>query len=123
MIRITQDPFSTIRLLSVTAGSDPAGEPLLSNAGVLFEEGAARTAWDGLPETPAGPIRFLTVTTNDLTGPELTALVSRLNDRPAPLGLSEVSAARVAHLHAEATRLLERAPDLRSDDDEPGGPC
>lgn len=123
MIQITQDPFSTIRLLSVPAGSDTSGEPLLSNAGVLIEEGAARTAWDGLDRTPAGPVQFLTSTSNDLTGPELTALANRLNDRPAPLGLSEVSAARVRHLHAEATRLLDRAPDLRSDDDELGEPC
>jgi hypothetical protein len=119
MITSAHEPFSTLRLLSVPAGSDPSGEPLLSNAGLLIEVGSARTAWDGLPEAPAGPVRFLTVTTNDLTGPELSSLANRLNDRPPPLGLSEASAARVAHLHAEATRLLGRAPGLGPEG--PGG--
>ena len=119
MITTTYEPFSTLRILSVPTGSDRSGEPILSNAGLLIEEGEARTAWDGLPEAPAGPVRFLTVTTNDLTGPELSSLANRLNGLPLPMGLSEVSTARVAHLHAEATRLLERAPDLGPEG--PGG--
>lgn len=39
MITTAQEPFSTLRLLSVPAGSDPYGEPLLSNAGLLIEGG------------------------------------------------------------------------------------
>lgn len=116
MIRTDKHMFSTLRLLTVPAGADPGTEPLLSHAGVLIDAKGARTAWDGLTGVAGQERRLLTTTSNDLTGPELTALASRLGGRPAPLRLSEPSAARVAQLHEEATRLLgQGAP-------EPSGP-
>lgn len=116
MIRTDKQMFSTLRLLTVPAGADPVAEPLLSHAGVLIDAEGARTAWDGLTGVAGRERRFLTTTTNDLTGPELSALANRLGGRPAPLRLPETSAARVAQLHEEATRLLgQGAP-------EPSGP-
>lgn len=109
MIRTDHHPFSTLRLLTVPAESDPGAEPLLTHAGVLIDAVGARPAWDGLTGVAEQERRFLTTTTNDLTGPELTAVASRLGGRPAPRSLPETSAARVALLHEEAARLL--APD------------
>lgn len=116
MIRTDHHPFSTLRLLTVPAESDPGAEPLLTHAGVLIDAVGARPAWDGLTGVAEQERRFLTTTTNDLTGPELTALASRLGWRPAPLRLSEPSAARVAQLHEEAVRLLGHGAP------EPSGP-
>lgn len=114
MIRTDKHMFSTLRLLTVPAGADPGAEPLLSHAGVLIDAEGARPAWDGLTGVAGRERRFLTTTTNDLTGPELSALANRLGGRPAPLRLPETSAARVALLHEEAARLL--APDLTGPD-------
>lgn len=110
MTRVTFLPFSTLRLLTLPAGAEPGDEPLLSNAGVLIDDAGARSSWDGVDRPVTGEIRFLTTTGNDLTGPELKALANRLNGAPAPIGLSEASAARVAALFEEAGRLLEPEP-------------
>lgn len=121
MLQTDHSPFSTLRLLTVPAGTDPDSEPLLRHAGVLLEGGGARPAWDGVTGPVTAQVRFLTTTGNDLTGPELKALANRLNDLPLPIGLTEASRARVGQLHGEAVRLLGEAPGAGPD--ELGGPA
>lgn len=122
MIRTTHNPFSTLRLFDLSAGADPETEPLLANAGILLEPEGARPSWDGAMGPVNRTLRFLTTTGNDLTGPELKALANRLNDLPLPIGLSEVSSARVSQLFAEAVQLLDRSPEPGSDPSGTGGP-
>lgn len=106
MILIEHEPFSTARLLTIPTGADPSTEPLLSHAGVLVEDGAASSSWDGVATISPLPRRFLTTTVNDLTGPELIALANLLNAGQNPVGLPEASSARIWALHEEVTRLL-----------------
>jgi hypothetical protein len=122
MIQTDQLPFSTLRLLTVPARSDPGPEPLLRHAGVLIGPEGARTAWDGVELSGGAPVRFLTTTDNDLTGPELEGLANLLNGLPLPIGLSEASRARLGQLHEEATALLDQAMEAGSAPDRVGGP-
>jgi len=112
-MQILARPFSTMRVIFIEPGDDPATEPLLAHAGVIIADGApAIPAWDGV--TAAGPVRrvFCTNAADDFTGPELRALASVLNRKTIDPALPEASHAKIQRLVVGLIDLLKEViPD------------
>jgi hypothetical protein len=121
MIRTVNEPFSTLVLVGIPSGADPASEPLLGHAGVLIQGGRALPTWDGVSGVSRAQRRFLTTTEDDLTAPELRAIGSRLTGDAGTVPLSERSAARVDQVHEGALRLLMRDGETSFGAPEPTG--
>jgi len=100
---------SDIRLVHLSAGAEPSTEPLLSHAGLAWEEGGlVSAAPGGLKDVSDKKRQFLTSVWNDMTPELLDVMVERLND-PVRYQLSDAPGAGRAKTICED---LEKIPDV-----------
>lgn len=84
MICVIHPLGSDVRLIHIPPGTDPRQEPLLSHAGLVWEEGSpVRFTLDGLHGPSEHRRQFVTNLRNDMTPELLSIMVDRFND-PAP---------------------------------------
>jgi len=99
---------SDIRLIHLAPGADPSEEPLLSQAGLVWEEGKPVSfTLDGLKGPSDRRRQFVTNINNDMTPELLSIMVERFNDpnrRPA----CSADETRVETIRED----LEKVPDV-----------
>lgn len=107
---------SEVRLIHVAPGADPREEPLLSQAGLVWEEGApVRFTLDGMHGPSEHRRQFVTNVKNDMTPGLLSIMVERFNDparRRPPVSPEEV---RVESMCEDLDKIPE-VSDLGLDD-------
>jgi len=106
---------SDVRLIHLAPGADPTQEPLLSQAGLVWEEGEPVSfTLDGLKGPSDRRRQFVTNIHNDMTPELLSIMVERFNDpnrRPA----RSVEETRVETIQEDLDKIPE-VSDLNLDD-------
>lgn len=107
---------SDVRLIHLAPGADPRQEPLLSHAGLVWEEGSpVRFTLEGLDGPSEHRRQFVTNVKNDMTPELLSIMVDRFNDPARRRPVATPAEERVETICEDLDKIPE-VSDLKLDD-------